>query len=983
MVQTLEEAAPRASAGEGCKDGRKLHVCFVCSELPPAPAGGIGPCVLTVARELAGMGHSVSVIGCYDRDYGWHEPGIRVEPIILSENRLIGPIRLPSFILIRSKLARVHRERPIDIVEWPDSQGQFMWNLPGTIDVVRNHGPTMSHRLLGLAPRLRFTEYRELRTLRKIPNWIGVSKWFMGEWIRISGANPRRTIVAYNPVDCDLFHPGPDSERDPNLILYAGRLWERKGAFALARAARLFLRELPDARLLYVGRDPDGRSRETVMAEAGPEVAGRIEFADPLPQPELAALMRRCAVFAMPSLLESFGNVWAEAMASGTPVVGSTLTVGPEIVPDGDAGLLADPNRPEDVARAVVTLMRDPELRRRLGARGREIAVERYSVKTIVPATVAFYRDCIRDEQTEVQPSFRQHAGEPAYSADEQVILGEIYLHERDLREQILMSEPGSPHRQELTRILYERTLQLMARIDRFARAEVATDDLPDRWKSAQSLIRLCRPARVLEIGAGNGALCRSLALAGVPEVHGIDVVKGNQWESIKRETSGAASFQVADATAATLEESSYDLCIMDNVLEHLPPGDYEAALSRAHALLRPGGWLVVVFPNALTGPHDCSRFFVPKGARAQGSHFNERRLSDLKREMQKAGFGRFRSTIVSGLNAGRFALGWSKLHCVSGMLVEAVCGRAPGSRCGSLARFVPSVLAGQKLRAVRSPSPKDRPADVADIALLIPVYNRQELLDRTLASLTEDIPLDVVVVDDGSDPPISVKPGTTDKPVTVIRLEENAGIAGALTAGLRHILDKGYEFIARLDAGDVPVEGRFGKQLAFLREHENHALVGTLATYRQGPSGIDDLGAIPTESRALKRRIHLRNCFAHPCVMYRASAVRAVGMYGPYPSVEDYEYWLRFARHFEVANLPEVLTHLDRDPESLSIKNRKRDERYMMLMQLKHFDPWLPESYIGLARSFLLWITPIGVTALLGSARRRILARGRRKAGG
>jgi len=93
----------------------------------------------------------------------------------------------------------------------------------------------------------------------------------------------------------------------------------------------------------------------------------------------------------MPSVLESFGNVWAEAMASGLPVVGSTLTCGPEVAPDGIAGVFAAPNLPESISRAVETLMQDPGPPQAPGKAGRRTAPERYSTDLLIPATLEFY----------------------------------------------------------------------------------------------------------------------------------------------------------------------------------------------------------------------------------------------------------------------------------------------------------------------------------------------------------------------------------------------------------------------------------------------------------------------------------------------------------------------------------------------------------------------------------------------------------------
>src|SRR5262249_19179102 len=148
-------------------------------------------------------------------------------------------------------------------------------------------------------------EHMEVRLLRSVSNWIGISDWFMNEWLRISRATPQRTAVLYNTVDCDLFHPGTSARRT-NLVLYCGTIRERKGAFALARAANIFLRELPDAELWYVGSNAEG-GQQIVASELHPEIASRVRFQGAMPQAKIAALMQEATIFAMPSLLESFG----------------------------------------------------------------------------------------------------------------------------------------------------------------------------------------------------------------------------------------------------------------------------------------------------------------------------------------------------------------------------------------------------------------------------------------------------------------------------------------------------------------------------------------------------------------------------------------------------------------------------------------------------------------------------------------------------
>lgn len=136
------------------------------------------------------------------------------------------------------------------------------------------------------------------------------------------------------------------------------------------------------------------------------------------------------------------------------------------------------------------------------------------------------------------------------------------------------------------------------------------------------------------------------------------------------------------------------------------------------------------------------------------------------------------------------------------------------------------------------NPPPKGRGR--ARVAVLLPVYNDQHGLDRSLDSLRHDgAAFDVVVVDDGSEPPVRVPGDGRDLPfaVTLLRLPQNRGITGALNAGLACIEAAGHAYVARLDAGDLSLPGRLAAQTAFLDRHPEHAVVGTQTEYVD-PSG-------------------------------------------------------------------------------------------------------------------------------------------------
>jgi glycosyltransferase involved in cell wall biosynthesis len=160
-------------------------------------------------------------------------------------------------------------------------------------------------------------------------------------------------------------------EADPPEVLYAGRLSPEKGVLELVAAAS-------DLDLVVVG---DGPLRARV-----PQARGFV------PPEELHRLYGRAAVVACPSRREGFGVVCLEAMAHGRPVVASAVGGLKDLVVDGETGLLVPPRDPAALRAALQRLLGDRDLRRGLGAAGRERARERFSWPAVTDATLAAYR---------------------------------------------------------------------------------------------------------------------------------------------------------------------------------------------------------------------------------------------------------------------------------------------------------------------------------------------------------------------------------------------------------------------------------------------------------------------------------------------------------------------------------------------------------------------------------------------------------------
>ena len=177
------------------------------------------------------------------------------------------------------------------------------------------------------------------------------------------------------PSGVDLPEAAGEEAKPPH-VLYAGRLSEEKGVLDLMTAAD----GLP---LVVVG---DGPLRDRV-----PEAIGF------LPNDELQGRLARAAVVTCPSHREGFGVVCLEAMSHGRPVVASAVGGLRDLVVDGETGLLVPPRDPAALRAALERLLGDAELRRRLGAAGRDRAAKHFSWERVTDLTVAAYADLLVD----------------------------------------------------------------------------------------------------------------------------------------------------------------------------------------------------------------------------------------------------------------------------------------------------------------------------------------------------------------------------------------------------------------------------------------------------------------------------------------------------------------------------------------------------------------------------------------------------------
>jgi glycosyltransferase involved in cell wall biosynthesis len=196
--------------------------------------------------------------------------------------------------------------------------------------------------------------------------------------------------VIPNGVDLDRFHPATVRRyRSPERIrcLAVARLVERKGIDTLLRAIALLERGRYE--LEIVGSGPDEHVLRELVATLG--LDGLVTFSGSLDRTSVARRYREADLFTLASVEEAFGNVFAEALASGLPIVGSNVGGIPALVKDGVNGLLVPPADPHALAAAIRKLGENSALRAEMGRRNREYAENALSWEHIGARYLSLY----------------------------------------------------------------------------------------------------------------------------------------------------------------------------------------------------------------------------------------------------------------------------------------------------------------------------------------------------------------------------------------------------------------------------------------------------------------------------------------------------------------------------------------------------------------------------------------------------------------
>lgn len=411
-----------------------VKIVYMTREYPPHVYGGAGVHVEHLTRQTARMAEVE--VKCFGDQYApCSNPSVKGYPF--HEGLFQGnPLKVKqAFMALQTCLHFNATPIEADVVHthtWYAAWGGLLAKLGYGIPLV-----VTVHSLEPLRPWKReqlgrgydVSSWVERAALEAADAVIAVSENDRREILTRFAVDPERVTVVPNGIDHDFFRPvaatdwltryGVDPKR--RYVLFLGRVSRQKGIHHFVRAAHWID---PNVQIVLCAGSPDTVEMETEIQSAWTNLQRArphtLWIREMVPREAAVQLYSHAAVFCCPSIYEPFGIINLEAMACETPVVASAVGGIPDVVVDGETGMLvpftrrsaddpepADPERfARELAEAVNTILRNPERGKAMGRKGRERVIADFGWDRVAERVMAVYRRvCDSAEAMDASPA--------------------------------------------------------------------------------------------------------------------------------------------------------------------------------------------------------------------------------------------------------------------------------------------------------------------------------------------------------------------------------------------------------------------------------------------------------------------------------------------------------------------------------------------------------------------------------------------------
>ncbi|MCL0029049.1 glycosyltransferase family 4 protein [Dehalococcoidia bacterium] len=375
---------------------RDLKIAFI-SPYDHAIHGGVASHITMLSSQFKAWGHSVKVMApCSSPQRMNDEDFVPMgRPVPVPSGGSIARVSLS--IWLRPRIKQFLQEHSFDVIHvhepFAGAVPLNVLSLTNAVDSV-NVGTFHTYRgtkLYGIGgKRLAMPLFRRLNGRIAVSEAAHdfISRHFPGDY-----------QIIPNGINVDEFAnalPIPNLMDDKINLLFLGRLEKRKGLKHLLTAYSKLKWDWPNLRLIVVGSGKPDDESYRIMSERNLQ---DVMFVGNVSDGERARYFQSAHIYCSPATgSESFGIVLLEAMASGTPVVASDISGYSGLITHGENGLLVPPKNGNELADAIATLIRDPDLRARLAVRGKERAGE-FCWERVAAKVIDYYRICLNNKR--------------------------------------------------------------------------------------------------------------------------------------------------------------------------------------------------------------------------------------------------------------------------------------------------------------------------------------------------------------------------------------------------------------------------------------------------------------------------------------------------------------------------------------------------------------------------------------------------------
>ena len=359
--------------------------------------GGVTAHISQLSQRLTNMGHTVRILAPFspNRIDGQEQNFIPLgRSVPIPSGGSIARISLSAWLYRRVR--RILNEEKFDVIHLHEPLAPYLplavLHCSNAVNVGTFHAFHGSNRI-----------YRWSRPLlrpyfRRIDGHIAVSpaaRSHVGKFF------PQDYAIIPNGIDLDFFAadvpPVPELRDDKINILFVGRLEKRKGLRYLLDAYSRLKWEHPNTRLIVVGPGNPDKYSYRILAERSLQ---DVVFVGAVDHHMLPRYYRTADIFCSPAIgKESFGIVLLEAMAAAKPIVASRIEGYSDVVTHGHQGLLAPPQDGEGLAAVLGQLVRNPQLRQKLGENGRA-DVNQYGWQKVAERVVDYYHTTMERQKS-------------------------------------------------------------------------------------------------------------------------------------------------------------------------------------------------------------------------------------------------------------------------------------------------------------------------------------------------------------------------------------------------------------------------------------------------------------------------------------------------------------------------------------------------------------------------------------------------------